>query len=138
MPLTLYRDARLTVALVPEPTLTPTDSVWLMLPDRPRIVNVAVPAGAVFAAVKVTVVLDVAVVGLNTTVTPGGSPEDENDTVLLKPPVPEIETTVELDPPGAMATAAGAAESVKPGATTTSVIAAFAISLPATPETVTV
>ena len=65
-------------------------------PDVPVIVTAFAPVVAVLLAVKVTVVPEVELVGLNDAVTPLGRPEAEKLTLLLKPFVPV--TVIELEP----------------------------------------
>lgn len=50
-------------------------AVWLMLPDVPVIVTVAVPVAALLPAVSVSVLLLVEGLGLNDAVTPLGNPD---------------------------------------------------------------
>ena len=59
--------------------------VCVKLPEVPITVAVAVPVVAVPLAVSVSVLVLVAGFGLNAAVTPLGKPEDENDTLPLKP-----------------------------------------------------
>ena len=54
-------------------------------PDAPVMVTVAVPVAAVVLAARVRVLVLVALLGLNDAVTPLGSPEADNATLLLKP-----------------------------------------------------
>jgi hypothetical protein len=57
----------------------------LNLPEVPLIVTVAIPAVAVLLAVRVSVLLLVAGLGLNSAVTPLGKPDAERVTLPLKP-----------------------------------------------------
>ena len=59
--------------------------VCVKLPDVPVIVTVAVPVAAVTLAVRVSVLLLVAGLGLNAAVTPLGKPDAERVTLPLKP-----------------------------------------------------
>ena len=59
--------------------------VLFKLPDVPVIVTVAVPVAAVTLAVRVSVLLLVAGLGLNAAVTPLGKPDAERVTLPLKP-----------------------------------------------------
>src|ERR1017187_6146568 len=59
--------------------------VLFKLPDVPVIVTVAVPVAAVTLAVRVSVLLLVAGLGLNAAVTPLGRPDAERVTLPLKP-----------------------------------------------------
>jgi hypothetical protein len=59
--------------------------VWVKVPEMPVTVTVAGPVAAVALAVKVSVLLLVAGLGLNFAVTPLGSPEAESVTLALKP-----------------------------------------------------
>jgi len=58
--------------------------VWVRLPDVPVIVTVAGPTVAVLDAVRVSVLLVVAVAGLKDAVTPAGRPLAERETDPLK------------------------------------------------------
>ncbi len=60
-------------------------TVCARLPDVPVIVTVAVPVAAVELAVRVSVLLLEAGLGLNTAVTPLGSPAAERVTLPAKP-----------------------------------------------------
>src|ERR1019366_6476344 len=59
--------------------------VLFKLPDVPVIVTVAVPVAAVTLAVRVSVLLLVAGLGLNAAVTPLGRPDAKRVTLPLKP-----------------------------------------------------
>jgi hypothetical protein len=58
--------------------------VWVRLPDVPVIVTVAGPTVAVLEAVRVSVLLVVALAGLKDAVTPAGRPLAERATDPLK------------------------------------------------------
>jgi len=58
--------------------------VWVRLPDVPVIVTVAGPTVAVLDAVRVSVLLVVALAGLKDAVTPAGRPLAERATDPLK------------------------------------------------------
>jgi hypothetical protein len=60
-------------------------SLLVRLPEVPVMVTVEVLAGALPAAVKVTVLLLAVLAGLNAAVTPVGRPEAVSDTVPVKP-----------------------------------------------------
>jgi hypothetical protein len=60
-------------------------AVWVMLPDVPVTVIVAVPLEADALAVKVSVLVEVPGFGLKMAVTPLGRPETEKVTLPLKP-----------------------------------------------------
>jgi len=59
--------------------------VWVMLPDVPVIVTVAVPSDAVALAARVKVLVVEAGLGLKVAVTPVGKPDAERVTLPLKP-----------------------------------------------------
>ena len=74
--------------------------VCLRLPDVPVIVTVAVPVVAVRLAVRVSLLVPVAGLGLNAAVTPVGNPDAANVTLPLNPPNGVIVTVLEpLAPP---------------------------------------
>ncbi len=60
-------------------------AVWLKLPETPVIVTVDVPVVAVLLAVRVKVLVDVALAGLKLAVTPLGKPEAERLTLPVNP-----------------------------------------------------
>jgi len=66
-------------------TVSATVAEWVKLPDVPVMVTVAVPAVAVPLAVRVSVLVVEAGLGLKAAVTPLGRPEADKLTVLLKP-----------------------------------------------------
>jgi hypothetical protein len=66
----------------------------LRLPEAPAIVTVAVPAGALELAVKVTVLAPAVLAGLKLAVTPLGRPEAVSATVPLKPFCPRTAITL--------------------------------------------
>ncbi len=66
-------------------TVRLTVAVCVKLPDAPVIVTVDVPVAAVLLAVRVKVLVVVAVAGLKEAVTPLGSPEADSATLLLNP-----------------------------------------------------
>ena len=59
--------------------------VWVSVPETPVTVSVTVPVAAVLLAVRVSVLAEVALVGLKLAVTPEGSPLTERFTDPLKP-----------------------------------------------------
>ena len=88
--------------------------VCVKLPDVPVIVTVAVPVAAVTLAVRVSVLLLVAGLGLNAAVTPLGKPDAERVTLPLKPFDGVMLIVLVPWLPCAMATLLGLAVSVKP------------------------
>ena len=88
--------------------------VLFKLPDVPVIVTVAVPVAAVTLAVRVSVLLLVAGLGLNAAVTPLGKPDAERVTLPLKPFDGVMLIVLVPWLPCAMATLLGLAVSVKP------------------------
>lgn len=90
-------------------------TVAIVVPDVPVTVNVALPAGAVLLAVKVSTLLVVLLVGLNAAVTPLGNAEIVKVTEPVKPP--DGVTLIVLVPPaapGVIESVAGEADNVKP------------------------
>src|SRR5262249_14145401 len=59
--------------------------VWVSAPETPVMVNVTVPVAAVLLAVRVSVLAEVALVGLKLAVTPEGSPLTDRLTDPAKP-----------------------------------------------------
>ena len=84
-------------------------------PDVPVIVTVAAAAAAVPAAVKVTKLVRLGVIGPKVAVTPAGSPDAASATVALKPDCGVTAMVLVPFAPGARVTLAGVAESVKLG-----------------------
>jgi hypothetical protein len=68
-------------------TTSVTVVVRSRLPDMPVTVSVNVPAGVVEDVCTVNAVADVLAVGENDAVAPVGRPDDENETLPVKPPV---------------------------------------------------
>jgi len=91
--------------------------VSLKEPDVPVIVTEEVPVVAVALAVKVSVLLLVAGLALNTAVTPAGNPDAANVTLGLSPLAGVIVIVVALLVCCATLTLAGLAERVNAGAT---------------------
>jgi hypothetical protein len=90
--------------------------VWVRLPDWPVMVTVAVPAEAELLTVKLTMLVEVVLLGLKDAVTPPGSPEADRLTLPEKP-LAGFTVMVALRPaPCWMLNAPGAQESVKPDA----------------------
>jgi hypothetical protein len=85
------------------------------MPDVPVIVTVAVPVGAVLLAVKVSVLVLVAGLGLNDAVTPLGRPDADRLTLLLNPFCGVIVTAVVALFPCTRLMLPGAAESTNVG-----------------------
>jgi hypothetical protein len=96
-------------------TLIVICAVALRLPDVPSIVTVTDPVAAVALAVKVSVLLLVAGLGLNAAVTPLGQPAAERVTLPLKPFAGVMLIVLVPWLPSTMLTLAGDAESVKFG-----------------------
>jgi hypothetical protein len=65
-------------------TVSATVVVWVRLPEVPVMVTVARPRVAVHDAVRVSVLLVVALAGLKDAVTPAGRPEAERATAPAK------------------------------------------------------
>jgi hypothetical protein len=84
-------------------------------PDVPVIVTVTGPVAAVALAVKVSVLLVVAALGLKAAVTPLGKPDEERATLPLKPFCGVMVTVLVPWPSCAMVTLLGEGESVKDG-----------------------
>jgi len=120
-------------------TVRETAVVCDKAPDVPVIVMVTVPRAAALLAVKVSVLVVVALAGLNAAVTPLGSPDAERLTLVLKP-LSGL-TVIVLVPlvPWMRMRLIGEAERVKsPGGFTTSAIEVLLLRLPEVPVTVTV
>jgi hypothetical protein len=107
------------------------------VPDVPVMVTVGAAATAVLAAVKVTVLVRLAVTEPNVAVTPAGSPEAVKSTAALKPFAALMAMVLEPLAPGVRLKLAGVAESVKlAGAATVSATVALLIVAPDVPMTV--
>ncbi len=113
--------------------------VLFKLPDVPVIVTVAVPVAAVTLAVRVSVLLLVAGLGLNAAVTPLGKPDAERVTLPLKPFDGVMLIVLVPWLPCTMLTLLGLADSVKFGAgVTVRLIVVVCVKLPDVPVIVTV
>ena len=115
--------------------------VALRLPETPLMVTVTVPAFAVLAAVRVRVLVGNAGFGLNTAVTPAGSPDALSVTLLLNPFTGVMVMVLwPLAPPFEMVTEFGEAERVKlcTKACTVRLSVVVFVKLPDTPWIVTV
>jgi hypothetical protein len=113
--------------------------VLFKLPDVPVIVTVAVPVAAVTLAVKVSVLLLVAGLGLNAAVTPLGKPDAERVTLPLKPFDGVMLIVLVPWLPCVMVKLLGLADSVKFGAgVTVRLIVVVLFKLPDVPVIVTV
>src|SRR5215831_670526 len=89
--------------------------VCVSVPLNPVMVTAAGPVTAPVEAVKVTVLVDFAVVGLKLAVTPEGSPLALRETLPLKPPLTEIPITLEALAPCVSDKLAGLADNPKSG-----------------------
>jgi hypothetical protein len=87
--------------------------VPLKLPDVPLMVTVDVPSAAELVAVKVSVLLPMALAGLKDAVTPAGSPDATSATVPWNPPCRAMVMVLAPEPPGVRLRLEGAAERVK-------------------------
>jgi hypothetical protein len=91
--------------------------VWVTLPPLAVTVMVAVPVVAVLDAVKVSVELPLPgaakLVGLKLAVTPVGSPDTDNDTAELNPPLTVVETVALPELPWVTLREAGEAVTLK-------------------------
>ncbi len=113
--------------------------VCVKLPDVPVIVTVAVPVAAVTLAVRVSVLLLVAGLGLNAAVTPLGKPDAERVTLPLKPFDGVMLIVLVPWLPCVMVKLLGLADSVKFGAgVTVRLIVVVCVKLPDVPVIVTV
>ncbi len=113
--------------------------VSVKLPDVPVIVTVTVPVAALALAVKVSVLVVVAGLGLNTAVTPLGTPDADNVTLPLKPFAGVIVIVLVPWPPGTTLKLPGLADSVKLGGdVTVRLIVVVSVKLPEMPVTITV
>jgi len=75
--------------------LNASSAEWLNAPDFPVIVSVAVPFAAVFTADRLRTLTPAVPAGLNTAVTPEGSPDTENATVPVNPLTPATRTVAD-------------------------------------------
>ena len=108
------------------------------LPDVPVIVTVVVFGVAVFVAVRVRTLLDVAGFGLNVAVTPAGSLEAASVTLPENAFAGVMAMALVTLPPGSRTTVLGVAESVKLGFATVRLIGMLFVTLPDVPVIVTV
>jgi hypothetical protein len=81
--------------------------------DVPVILTVEVPSGAELVALKVSVLVALALAGLNDAVTPAGSPDAARATAPWKPPCRAMVMVLALELPGARLRLEGAAVRVK-------------------------
>jgi hypothetical protein len=102
-------------------------------PEFPVIVTVELPATAVLLAIRVRVLLVVAVADENVAVTPAGKPLIERFTLFSKPLIGTILIVDLLEAPGTANTFAGAAESEKLPAFTTTCACTELVMLPEVP-----
>lgn len=109
--------AAVIVKLGGDTAFTVSDSVveFVMLPDTPVMVTVAVPAVAVLLAVKVNVLVPVALLGLNDALTPLGRPEADRLTLPLNPFCGAMVIVLVPLAPCVMVKLLGDADSEKPG-----------------------
>jgi hypothetical protein len=77
-------------------TLSASGAEWLNAPDFPAIETVEVPFAAVFATDRVRTLEPAVPAGLNTAVTPEGSPDTENASIPANPLTPA--TLIVADP----------------------------------------
>ena len=90
--------------------------VWLMLPDTPVMVTVAVPVVAELLAVNVTTLVEVVGFVPNAAVTPVGKPEAESVTLPVNPSISfTVIVLVPPAPPCVMLTLPGEADKVNVG-----------------------
>jgi hypothetical protein len=113
--------------------------VWVRLPEVPITVTVDVPFAAVELAVKVNVLVVLAVLGTKVAITPFGKPEAEKVTLPLNPFDGVIVIALVPDVPSTTVKLLGLAESTKVGdALTVSAMVVVSDKLPDVPVTVTV
>src|SRR5208282_5551139 len=113
--------------------------VALRLPEDPVIVTVTVPVTAVGLAVRVSVLIDVAVLGLKKAVTPFGSPEAASVTSPENPLIGKMVMVAVPSAPSAMVTVAGEAWRLKlPRVFTVRLSVVVFVSAPDVPVIVTV
>src|SRR5215472_14634539 len=111
-------------------------AVWVTPPPLAVTVTLVVPAGALLLAVNVKVELPLPGAAmeleLKAAVTPAGSPETDNETAELKPPLIVVEMVLLPEPPWTTDRLAGIALTLKSGAACfhTSEIAVAVAALP--------
>lgn len=114
---------------------------WVLttLPEVPETVTLAVPSAAVEPAVNITEIVPATPPRAIVAVTPVGSPDKVRVTAPLKPPKAVAVSVLFAEPPCAMPSVAGEAESVKPeGAVTEIPRVQVLVRLPDLPVTVAV
>jgi hypothetical protein len=89
--------------------------LFVRLPDVPMIVTVAVFVAALALAVRVSVLLEVAGLGLNAAVTPVGKPDTESVTLPLNPFTGVMVMVLVTLPPGATSRLFGEGKTMKLG-----------------------
>jgi hypothetical protein len=120
-------------------TVTVIATVAVRVPDLPVIVALAAPTAAAAPALKVKVLTDDVLAGLNDAVTPLGRPETVRLTALLNPFAGTTAIPAVPPAPCGTLTAVGVACRLKPGAAVTCRLTpTLALSVPETPCTETV
>jgi hypothetical protein len=134
------REVGVAVAVVaPAATVRFTVTVWVILPDLPVTIIVAVPIAAFAAAVSVNALVDVVEAGLNAAVTLAGIPVAVSLTVPVKPAVGFTVITLCTELPGATVKVPGFAVRLNVAVdATVRLRVVLAVKLPEIPEIVTV